>query len=132
MIEQRTGGRRGLRLLLTGSGFLAANVFLSLWSLRARPAHGDEPPPGYSSATAIKLAIATGQLKLVDRNLKVPETVSATRGIQYGKGGDVPLELDLYSPKKIARPVPALIFIHGGGWKGGKRDDYQSVDSPRP
>ena len=84
----------------------------------------EAPPAGYRSMTAIKFAILTGQLKLVDRNIVVPETISVRRGITYGTGGDQPLKLDLYSPKQLAGPVPALIFIHGGAWKKGKRSDY--------
>jgi acetyl esterase/lipase len=34
------------------------------------------------------------------------------------------LKLDLYSPKDRAKPVPAVIFIHGGAWKGGYRQMY--------
>ena len=33
-------------------------------------------------------------------------------------------KLDLYAPKGLEKNVPGLIFIHGGGWKGGKREDY--------
>ncbi len=85
----------------------------------------DEPPEGYSSTTMIKLAIAAGQLKLVDRDLPVPESVQVQEGIEYGRVGDVSLKLDLYSPKGIAKPVAGLIFIHGGGWNKGKRGDYR-------
>ncbi len=34
------------------------------------------------------------------------------------------MKLNLYSPKRIDRAVPGLIFIHGGGWSSGSRDDY--------
>ncbi|MEZ6063592.1 MAG: alpha/beta hydrolase [Planctomycetaceae bacterium] len=88
------------------------------------PASGEEPPDGYSSATLIKLAIASGQLKLLDRELPVPETVQVTRGIEYGTVGDASLQLDLYAPKGLKDDVPVLVFIHGGGWKGGSREDY--------
>ena len=32
------------------------------------------------------------------------------------------MQLDLYRPMAIRKPVPALIFIHGGGWAGGNRE----------
>ncbi len=91
----------------------------------ALPAIGAEPPAGYSSTTAVKLAIVTGRLKLIDVGIELPETVDVRRGVEYGKGGDVPLKLDLYSPKAKNDPKPALIFVHGGGWKSGRRDDYR-------
>ena len=41
--------------------------------------------------------------------------------IEFGKGGDVPLMLDLARPEKLDGPAPCIVFIHGGGWKGGNR-----------
>jgi len=47
------------------------------------------------------------------------------RDVEYGKGGDVSLKLDIYIPETpLARPMPAVIFIHGGGWYQG--DKYPS------
>jgi acetyl esterase/lipase len=48
-----------------------------------------------------------------------------TREVPYGTGGGTPLFLDIYQPDQpIARPTPAVIFIHGGGWSAG--DKYPS------
>ncbi len=41
--------------------------------------------------------------------------------IVYGKGGDVDLELDLAYPDEGPGPFPAVVCIHGGGWRGGNR-----------
>jgi len=82
------------------------------------------PPPGYQSLDEIKLALLAGRVKLVDATIRVPDRVVVTRGVEYGRGGDRPLKLDLYQPAHLKRPVPGLIFIHGGAWKGGKRSDY--------
>jgi acetyl esterase/lipase len=30
-----------------------------------------------------------------------------------------PLTLDLYSPQLGSRPLPLVVFVHGGGWNGG-------------
>lgn len=84
----------------------------------------EAPPTGYGSMAAIKLAVLTGQLKLIDPKIAVPATVSVRRGIEYGTGGGESLKLDLYTPKQLDNPVPGLIFIHGGAWKKGKRSDY--------
>ena len=32
--------------------------------------------------------------------------------------------LNVYSPRKIDKPAPVLIFIHGGSWKSGKKELY--------
>ncbi|MFI0235991.1 alpha/beta hydrolase fold domain-containing protein [Streptomyces sp. NPDC016845] len=47
------------------------------------------------------------------------------RGVPYGvvEGGR-PLELDLWLPAAQARrPVPLVLFLHGGAWRRGRRDD---------
>lgn len=84
-----------------------------------------KPPAGYPSLEMIKLAWLTGQLKTVDRELAVPESVTVEKDIEYGRGQDVSLQLDLYSPKEPTKDVPGLIFVHGGGWKKGHRNDYR-------
>src|SRR5262245_58032056 len=49
--------------------------------------------------------------------------ISVERGIVYGKAGKVELQLDLVSPKKGEGPFPAVVCIHGGGWRAGRRQD---------
>ncbi len=45
--------------------------------------------------------------------------------ITYAKADGIELKLDVYRPKvKIAKPLPTLIFIHGGGWRGGTKESY--------
>ncbi|MCX4647954.1 alpha/beta hydrolase [Streptomyces sp. NBC_01446] len=51
--------------------------------------------------------------------------VRELRGVPYGvvEGGR-PLELDLWLPKvNQAGPVPLVLFVHGGSWRRGRRDD---------
>ena len=85
-----------------------------------------EPAPrGYPNMMAVKLAIGLGQLPLIDPRIAVPEQVEVRRDVEFGRGGDRALRLDLYSPAgKPKGPRPGLIFIHGGAWRGGKRSDY--------
>ena len=56
--------------------------------------------------------------------MPLPEGVVLEKDIEYGNADGHPLHLDLYRPAKLTRPVPALLFIHGGAWKSGKRQDY--------
>jgi hypothetical protein len=45
-----------------------------------------------------------------------------TPNIQYGEVDDIPLLLDLFCPFPIpVEPLPAVVYIHGGGWDGGQR-----------
>ena len=83
------------------------------------------PPVGYRSVELVKLAWVTGQLKTIDRDIPVPESVVVEKNIQYGQVPGTELKLDLYSPRDLQTKVPALIFVHGGGWKSGHRNDYR-------
>lgn len=81
-------------------------------------------PPGFASEDEIKRAYATGKLKIIDLSIDLPDTVTLERNLEYGKGGELSLKLDLYTPKERDKPLPAVIFIHGGAWKGGYRQMY--------
>jgi acetyl esterase/lipase len=35
----------------------------------------------------------------------------------------VKLTMDLYQPEKMTGPVPAVLYVHGGGWTGGDKSD---------
>lgn len=51
--------------------------------------------------------------------------VRELRGVPYGViEGSRPLELDLWLPGTArAEPVPLVLFVHGGSWRRGRRDD---------
>ncbi len=84
-----------------------------------------QPPSGYWNETTMKIAYGLGTLKLIDRNPVVPDDLEAVENITYKTVDTVSLALDMYQKKEMGRyPKPAMIFIHGGAWKGGKRSDY--------
>src|SRR5262245_57591536 len=56
-----------------------------------------------------------------------PREVRFEKDLVFGKGGDTDLQLDLAMPKDGDGPFPALVCIHGGGWKGGKRQDHDEL-----
>ena len=43
--------------------------------------------------------------------------------ITYGVAGGTELKLDVYRPRTIGAPRPTLVFIHGGGWVSGAKED---------
>ena len=47
--------------------------------------------------------------------------------IQYGLAGDRTLLLDLDLPKGGEGPFPVVLWIHGGGWSSGSKDDQPAV-----
>ncbi len=55
----------------------------------------------------------------------VPEVAlsgSQVKNIQYAEVGGKPLLLDLYLPEK-PEGSPLVIWVHGGGWKGGSKQN---------
>ena len=55
----------------------------------------------------------------------VPEVTlsgSQVKNIQYAEVGGKPLLLDLYLPEK-PEGSPLVIWVHGGGWKGGSKQN---------
>jgi acetyl esterase/lipase len=56
-----------------------------------------------------------------------PAEIQIENSLTYGKGGDTELLLDLALPAKGEGPFPAVLCIHGGGWRGGKRQDLSQL-----
>ena len=50
---------------------------------------------------------------------QVPAGVSYDKDVEFGTGGDTKLHLDIARPEKAAKPLPCIMVIHGGGWRGG-------------
>lgn len=42
-------------------------------------------------------------------------------GVVYGRGSGRALRCDVYTPPGGAAPAPAVLLIHGGGWRAGER-----------
>lgn len=52
----------------------------------------------------------------------VASAYDMTSDVTYLTAGGVALKLDVYSPRGLAKPNPAVLYFHGGGWAGGSRD----------
>mgnify|MGYP002629798791 CR=1 FL=1 len=55
------------------------------------------------------------------RGPKLPEGTVVTKDIVYETVNGRDLPLDLYIPAGATDPLPLIIWIHGGGWKGGNK-----------
>lgn len=53
---------------------------------------------------------------------RVPASVDVERDMEYARPNDTPLLLDLYVPKDATRPLPLVVWIHGGAWRAGNKD----------
>lgn len=52
----------------------------------------------------------------------LPAGIRMERDISYVPNGDEAQKLDLYLPEKPAdKPMPLIVHIHGGGWRGGSK-----------
>lgn len=81
-------------------------------------------PMGYYFATPTIVAVYSGLESLINKAPAVPEQVDAFKNIEYKNINGRSLQMDIYKPKEMAKAAPLLVFIHGGGWRGGNRADY--------
>lgn len=57
----------------------------------------------------------------------VPASVIWQPGIEYSNPDDQHLQLDLARPKSGDGPFPAVLCIHGGGFRAGTREGYDGL-----
>jgi len=50
-------------------------------------------------------------------------TVPTHRDIEYARVGEHLLKLDLHLPASSAAPAPLIVWVHGGGWRGGSKNE---------
>jgi acetyl esterase/lipase len=56
------------------------------------------------------------------------EGLKVVRDVDYGGGGNARQKLDLYLPKeKAAAPRPLIVFVHGGAWQSGSKEDGRVI-----
>ncbi|HVR86586.1 MAG TPA: alpha/beta hydrolase [Planctomycetota bacterium] len=53
-----------------------------------------------------------------------PDEIVFESGIEYSRPGGEALQLDLARPKSPAGKCPAILCIHGGGFRAGKREGW--------
>jgi acetyl esterase/lipase len=88
------------------------------------------PPVGYHLLALDYLALKVGLEDTIIKHPAVPVELDEFKNIEYKNINGKSLQLDIYRPKDLYFPAPLLIFIHGGGWKGGQRSDYLSYMIP--
>ncbi|GAB3503381.1 acetyl esterase/lipase [Amycolatopsis cihanbeyliensis] len=110
-----------------------------LWSTGARYGGGTGMALG-GFGTASALIVLFGQLGFAATQgvsvswwelLTVPHQPAAQpdRTVRYATVGGVELELSVWLPDRpAARPRPAAVWVHGGGFVAGHRDELPGVD----
>lgn len=84
----------------------------------------EKPPVGYHFDALAYLAIGTGLEKIVELQPAVPENITEIKNVEYKNVNGKSLQIDFYRPSNSDATLPLLVFVHGGGWKGGQRSDY--------
>jgi pectinesterase len=81
-------------------------------------------PESYTAATTYaKLAPRYPFIRIAAST--VPASVRAVTDVTYIRRGAHHLKLDLYMPAdRATSPRPAIVFVHGGGWRTGVRANF--------
>jgi len=74
----------------------------------AQPANSSLPPPGR-------------------RAQALPEGTQALRDVEYVPGGHARQRLDLFIPPGTTNPLPLIIWVHGGAWLGGSKEQCPAL-----
>ena len=106
--------------------FLLALLTISTHAHAADDLFAGAPPvpPGYETHTAAQAAVATGKVPMVEQPEQIPNNITFHDNVVYATHDGIELSLDIFVPKSADEPRPLLLFIHGGGWSGGKKEDY--------
>lgn len=99
--------------------FRAAKIALTLGSLLVAAAVMAQPPGGPNAGTNAPRA---GGGFGFGRPAPLPAGVKAERNIAYVTNGSPNQVLDLFLPEQPSdKPLPLMIWIHGGAWMGGNQ-----------
>ena len=52
----------------------------------------------------------------------LPPGTNVLKDLEYGHASGRAMHLDLYLPEKTDKPLPLIIWIHGGAWMAGSKD----------
>ena len=75
----------------------------------------------------LELAAGMGARAETKPTPKLPKGVKLLRDLQYVAGGHERNRLDLYLPEKADGRLPVVVWIHGGAWMAGNKDDCPAV-----
>ena len=98
-------------------------ALLALAACAEQPAKVPAPESYTAQTTYAKLAPKYPFIRIADST--VPASVRAVTDVTYVRRGAHDLKLDLYLPAAGATaPRPAIVFVHGGGWRTGVRANF--------
>jgi acetyl esterase/lipase len=80
-----------------------------------------------TATIALGLFVASPQVANAQKAPTVPPSVVFESGIEYTNPDDQHLKMDLARPKDGDGPFPAILCIHGGGFRAGSREGYDGL-----
>ena len=80
-----------------------------------------------SMTSAFLILLLTAVADAADVKLDVPDDVIFEKGIEYTNAGEEHLALDLARPKTPQGLSAAILCIHGGGFRAGKREHHDQL-----
>lgn len=83
-----------------------------------------EAPPGYEDHIKARAAVMMGKVPAIVPPTSVPDGIEVRKDVVYASRDGVDLKLDVFIPEKQNEAKSMLLFIHGGGWSKGKKEDY--------
>lgn len=79
----------------------------------------------FVSLCAVLCLAAVGVLRAQNNGKKYEVVVE--NDVLYGEAGGEKLLLDVYRPKDAPGKRPAVVLIHGGGWRAGSKSDCKGL-----
>ena len=76
-----------------------------------------------SPVAVLILALVSTPAAAQTKGVKLPEGTAEHRDLRYGDHKERNT-LDLFVPKSD-KPLPLIIWVHGGAWQGGSKDGHQ-------
>jgi acetyl esterase/lipase len=77
--------------------------------------------------TVIFILAAVARVAAQNAQPAVPDGVVFEQGIEFANPDNQHLQVNLARPKDGAGPFPAVVCIHGGGFRAGKRESYDKL-----
>ena len=79
--------------------------------------------PAAHQVRFVRSAVAAGRIV----KIAVPDNVTFEPNIEYTNPDRQHLQLDMARPKTGDGPFPAIVCIHGGGFRAGARQEYDGL-----
>lgn len=132
----------GIRGIASRHGYRVESTGLALYNVRVDPGetfNAAAANPGIVARLQERVAAARADLgdsltKVAGTNVRPagnaqpapPAGVKRLSNLEYSRPPSGALLLDLYLPEKSPnRPLPVVVWIHGGGWKNGSKENCQ-------